>query len=126
MTDWLDLESRFRAINDPFGELRADWSSQHSDGPEHWIVTGNTDRFAIGGFEALASLAGNALSGCPNVPDDLLQNTDPVHRWLNAIRHKTHYFRIGGGAPMVSPYITVRDGDETYTLGLPPGVRQIV
>ena len=116
MTDWLDLESKFRAVDDPSSQLRADWSCQDSDGPEHWRVTGSTDRFSRGRFEALASLAGNALSGCPNFSDDLLQNTDPVHRWLNAVRHKTHYFTIGSGAPMVSPYITVRDGDETHTV----------
>ena len=116
MTDWLDLEFKFRAINDPCGEFRADWSCQDSVGPEHWRVCGSADSFARGHFEALASLAGNALSGCPNFPNDLLQNTDPVHRWLNAIRHKTHYFKIGSGSPMVSPYVRVRDGDETHTV----------
>ena len=123
MTDWLDLESRFRAINDPYRHLRADWS-QVSGGPEHWIVKGSTDRFAIGRFEAVASLAGNALSTCPKFPDDLLQNPDPVHRWLNAIRHKTHYFRIGNGAPMVSSYFTVHDGDETH-IGLFGGIDRV-
>ena len=115
MTDWLDLESKFRAINDPRGELRANWS-QVSGGPEQWSVSRSTDSFARGHFEALASLAGNALSGCPNFPDDLLQNTDPVYRWLNAVRHKTSYFKIGSGSPMVSPYVEVREGDETYTV----------
>ena len=52
MTDWLDLESKFRAINDPRGELRANWS-QVSGGPEQWSVSRSTDSFARGHFEAL-------------------------------------------------------------------------
>ena len=54
---WLDLESRFRQIQDTY--IRADWHRNKTQSGvwENWSVTGTSNILGIRRFEALASLA---------------------------------------------------------------------
>ena len=81
---WLDLESRFRQIRDPY--IRADWNRNKTDSGvcENWSVTGTSNILGIRWFEELASFAGKSLwqgSG-----KSLVGQPNFLFLWLNYIK----------------------------------------
>ena len=95
---WRSLEKDFRDIPDQFGGLRADWSDQPTLRNE-WRLAGIGSRAVEGRFEAIAAMAGkhllssSAAQAC--VRQEVLDEPNPVVRWLSAAREVTGQFETG-------------------------------
>lgn len=98
MVDWRKFEEDFRAIPDPFSQMRVDWTYGEGQ-PENWTIAAWHDRFSRERFEAIARMAGQMLLSSPAVvsrcTSDLLNEQNPLHCWFMAIRELTDCFRQG-------------------------------
>lgn len=98
MSIWRSLERDFRAIPDPYNDLRADWSHQKTI-PNVWHLAGGSLRDTRDRFQAIAKLAGKKLlmdSAIESIlPKEVVQEIDPFKRWLTAIRLITKRFEWG-------------------------------
>ena len=98
MPDWRELETDFRNIMDPFGQMRADWSYRPGE-PEMWLLAAWPDSNTRQRFEALAHMGGRMLissSAARSVcPTGLLEEPNHLYRWFNAIKELTGSFRDG-------------------------------
>jgi hypothetical protein len=94
---WSDMEAKFRKLEDdlPYTRVDAHWGG--SDG-EQWQLAGPSDPGPKQRFETVARLAGNKLRGelsdHPDIPDAVLNETDPVVRWYKAIWKLVGGFRF--------------------------------
>lgn len=108
MTDWKRLEKDFLEIQDPFKDMRADWSDQPGI-RNHWRLAAGLDGFARSRFEALARLAGKSLLSSTyainKCSSDLRAIQDDMVRWLTGVRELTGKFEVG-------PIGTLLDSNE--------------
>jgi hypothetical protein len=85
---WRDLAERFRALEDPYGMLRADWACVVGSGePGQWRLPGGAGRTVTTQFESLAKRGASALSDAAS-PDLLIA-------WLEALRCTSRNFGFG-------------------------------
>ncbi len=98
MTDWQRLEKDFMEIQDPFKDMRADWSDQPGI-RNHWRLAAGLDGFARSRFEILARLAGKSLLSSTyainKCSTDLRAIQDDMVRWLTGVRELTGTFEFG-------------------------------
>lgn len=108
MTDWKRLEKDFMEIQDPFKDMRADWSDQPGI-RNHWRLAAGLDDFARSRFESLARLAGKSLLSSAyainKCSTDLRAIQDDMVRWLTGVRELTGKFEVG-------PIGTLLDSNE--------------
>jgi hypothetical protein len=100
---WIELEKDFRALNDPFNYLSAEYDEPSPDpkGYTGWRLTGPTEEKAR--FEAIARRAGKALSEDQSIrhalPWEVILQADHLDRWLTAVRMKTDGYIHEGPYP---------------------------
>lgn len=108
MNDWKEIEKSFLEIQDPFKDMRADWSDQPSI-RNHWRIAAGIDNFARSRFEVLAKYAGKSLLNSAYAINkcsaNILNITDDMARWLTAVREMTGKFTFGSMG-------TLLDSDE--------------
>jgi hypothetical protein len=94
---WSDIEAKFRELEDdlPYTRVDAHWGG--SDG-EQWQLAGPFDPSPRQSFETVARLAGNKTRGeladHPDLPDAIINESDPVVRWYKAIWKLVGGFRF--------------------------------
>ena len=105
MTDWKKIEKDFIEIQDPFKDMRADWSDQPGI-RNHWRLAAGIDSFAISRFESIAKYAGKLLLGSTyainKCSSDICDITDDMARWLTVVKHGCQAYTVDNKATCIS------------------------
>ena len=95
MDNWLDLESRFRALAPALQHARLD--GQWGAAGVYWRVAGAGNSPTVQQFEILATLAGQLLAkvhlAANKSHSPLLQIVDAKHRWYGLLKESSPAFR---------------------------------
>lgn len=88
---WRSLETDFLRVSDPGSRMRAEWREE-TGRPEIWTIEEALDHRSTRRFNRLAETAGSMLAespaDAPKFSAGTLKNSDPIHRWLSAIRER--------------------------------------
>ena len=94
MMSWIDLEKRFRAVEEPLRDLRVDYQS--GSAANRWRICGMTMNPTRRQFEMLVDLAGRTLETCAEVHDNLrlVVNAEgtPADHWFDALKELSGQF----------------------------------
>lgn len=85
MSDWSELERRFRALESPLKGARIDYQFDDKGGESFSLIGGPAPDRAS--FEALAAIAGRLLSTFPDdaLPPEVLRPATDRDRWFRAL-----------------------------------------